>query len=283
MTAPDTIDLSLLPFYQWDSIPYNTEAEAPDAGLATDSCYRQLLVCDSSVVNNMPTRPSLFTGHSFAQRHDTLLTRTDSNAPVWIFAMLLVLVALVTLYFRQHKLRFTDLLQSLVDSRAMDRMLRNNNLTRTAQLIPTGLLMISCLMLPVALMALGKSGITGYLLLTLAVAVAYLLRNGLMHLLGTIFDNEGAVTTYITSNYLYHLTLATFSLPLLFLAIYLPNGQDVVLKVLLGLVLLELVVRLFRGLKLFLTQSTNAHVYLFYYLCIAELAPILVLVKWIIE
>ena len=281
MPTSDTIDLSLVPFYQWDSIPYSHEAEAPDMGVATDSCFRQLLMRDSVATNDTLTRTSLFTGHTLAPSHPATEPRNYQGAPIWVFVLLLTLVTLVTIYLRQHKIRYSELLHSLFDSRAMDRMLRNTNLLRPMQLVPIGILTTATLMLPVHLMALERTDIVGYLLLTVAVAAAYLLRNGLMHLLAVIFDDESAVNFYITGNYLYHLTLTTLCLPLTLLLVYLPFGSTVMLYILLGVVILEFVFRLFRGLKVFLTQSTNAHFYLFYYLCIVELAPILVLIKWI--
>lgn len=283
MTTPDTLDLDTQPFYLWDSIPYDMEANAPDPGVAVDSAYTCFLVPDHGIVIDSFVRPSIFAGHSLSVGHDSLATRPDAATPMWVFPLLLLLVTLVTLYHRLNKLRFGTLLNALVDSHAMDRMLRNNNLTRTVQLIPAGLLMVATLTLPVHQLAMAHTGFVGYLLLTLAVAGAYLLRNGLIRLLGTIFDDEGAVGLYITSNYLYHLTLATLAMPLLFPLFYLPFGRSTLYYILLALVAIGFIVRIFRGLKLFLTQSSGSHFYLFYYLCIVELAPILVLVKWIVE
>ena len=266
MFTPDTQDLcSAQPFGMW-----------------ADSCgyYFQT---DSAEVNDTVLRPSLFTGHGFAVQHDNLVARPDTAVPVWVFGLLLALVVLTTLYYRACKLRFSTLMPLLFDSRAMDRTLRNNNLNSRYQFVPMGLLMLSCLLLPVHQTALVKTGLGGYLLLVAAVAALYLLRNGLLRLLAVTFDNSSAVDAYITSNYLYHLALATLALPLLFLLTYLPGGGSTVLYLLAGVVLLELVMRLFRGLKIFLTQSSGPYVYLFYYLCIVEVTPILVLIKWIIE
>ena len=283
MTTPDTLDLGAQPFYLWDSIPYDVEANAPDPGVAVDSAYSYFLVPNHETAIDSFVRPSLFAGHSLAVGHDSLATRPDAATPMWVFPLLLLLVTLVTLYHRLNKLRFGTLLSALVDSRAMDRMLRNNNLTRTVQLIPAGLLMVATLALPVHQLAMARTGFVGYLLLTLAVTGAYLLRNGLLRLFGTIFDDEGTVGFYITSTYLYHLTLATLAMPLLFPLFYLPFGRSTLYYILLALVVIGFVVRLFRGLKLFLTQSSGSQFYLFYYLCIVELAPILVLIKLIVE
>lgn len=280
MNTPDTLSLSQTAFYQWDSIPYPIEEHTPDPGVAADSCYSIYLVRGEST--DTLARPSMFTGHGLDQIHGDMTIRTFLGLESWIFVLLVALTALLTLYYRQHKLRMTELLQSLFDSRAMDRMLRNTNLSRTIQLVPIGLLVVAVVVLPVHLVAMSHTGAMGYLLLWAIVAGAYLLRNGVIRLLGAIFEDH-TVDTYITSNYIYHLALATLVLPLAFLYCYMPFGHNVIGYGLLGLVLLEFLLRLFRGMKLFLTQSTASHFYLFYYLCIVELVPILVLIKWLIE
>ncbi|MBQ8703140.1 MAG: DUF4271 domain-containing protein [Bacteroidales bacterium] len=283
MPATDTIAISTQPFYQWDTVPYVMATPAPDAGMAVADTFSLYFLPDSTMAAEPVVRPSLFREHSLDIRHEELQPRADVAAPVWVFGVLVALLALMTLYYRTCKLRFRTLLPLLFDSRAMDRTLRNNNLNSRIRFVPMGLLMLSCLMLAVHQTALAKTGFGCYLLLVAAVSGLYLLRNGLLRLLALIFDNRTAVDTYITSNYLYHLTLASLALPLLFLLAYLPAGQPVVLTVLEGVVVLEMIMRLFRGMKLFLTQSSGPYVYLFYYLCIVELAPFLVLIKWIIE
>lgn len=275
--------LNIQPFYSWDTIPYEVQVAEPDAGVAVGDTFSLYFLCDSSAVLPPATRQSMFAGHGFPYRNETLHARTDTSAPLWIFGVLVLLVLLTTLYYRSHKLTLKNLLASLVDTRAMDRTLRESNLSSRIRYVAMGLLAVASLMLPVHMMALAKTGIGGYLLLTAGVAVAYLLRNGLMRLLAVVFDNRAAVDSYIVSNYMYHLALATVVLPLLFPLCYFPSGTEVLLYIVAGIVILEFLMRLFRGMKLFLTHSSGPYVYLFYYLCIVEIVPILVLMKWIIE
>ena len=266
MTITDTLDLdSVQPFSMW-----------------ADSCS-YLFVPDSATIGDTVVRPSLFLDHSLATQHEQLVARADMAAPVWVFGLLLLLVVLTTVYCHTCKLRVRELLLSLFDSRAMDRMLRNNNFNNRFRFIPMGLLAVACTMLPIHLLAMNGNGLGGYLLLVMAAMAFYLLRNGLARLLAVTFDNNTAVDGYITSNYLYHLTLTIVALPLLFLLVYLPGGHGTILNLMEGLVVIEYVLRLFRGLKLFLTQSSGPYVYLFYYLCIVEMAPILILIKWFVE
>ncbi|MCR5444075.1 MAG: DUF4271 domain-containing protein [Bacteroidales bacterium] len=283
MTTTDTLNLAHLPFYQWDSIPYDLEADAPNMGVAVDTAYSAYLLADSPVEHDSVVRQSMFTGHELVRDTGSLAPRFNDAAPAWVFVVLVAFVALATFYYRQRKIRFGELLQSLFDSRAMDRMLRNNNLTRSAQLAPMGILLAITLALPVHQMALAGTGFVGYLILAVALVLAYFLRNGVIRLLAAVFDNSEAAGLYIASNYLYHFTLATATLPLLLLFFYMPFGKSVVLYMVAALVIIEFLIRLFRGLKLFLTQSRNSQFYLFYYLCIVEIVPILLLIKWLIE
>ena len=193
MTTPDTLDLNTQPFYQWDGTPYVVESDDSDMGVAVGDTFSLFFVPDSCVVRDTVVRPSLFKEHTLATQHDGLVARSDTSAPVWIFGLLLVLVALLTFYYRTCKLRFKDIGTVLVDSRAMDRTLRNNNLNSRFRFLPMGLLMVACVMLPVHQMALAKTGFGGYLLLVAAVAALYLLRNGLLRLLAIIASLRGFV------------------------------------------------------------------------------------------
>lgn len=269
----DTLHLDTLPFYLWEAAS-TVDAQEGYVGVAMiDSVF------DTRPADSLRQHPSLFLQHTLAVRHDSLQARSVNTPPIWIFSFLTILTAMLCLYFRLHKLHVGTLLTSTVDSRAMDRMLRGNNMTRTSQLLPMGLLMVATLALP--LHSLTLDGIGNYLLLTVGLATAYLIRNILIRLLGIIFDNSAAVGIYITSNYIYHLVLASLLTPLLFLYYYLPGAHNTLLFILEIIVITEFVIRLFRGMKLFLTQSSESTIYLFYYLCTVEIVPILVLIKYL--
>ena len=279
MTTSDTLDLSTLPFYQWDTAAVVPVQESEE--------YAGLSMLDSIFAPRMETEvrqhPSMFRGHTLSVTHQDTVARPPQGVPAWTFVALLMLVGLVCLYYRQHKITFSNLVKAVFDDRAMDRLLRGNNLTRTVQLIPMGLLLLAVMALPVTHMPILTQlpSPLVFLLLIVASALAYLLRNVLFLLLGSVFDNNAAVNLYISNNYLFHLLLATVLLPFLFLYFYLPGGSEAVLYILLGITAIEFVLRIFRGMKLFLTQSSDARFYLFYYLCIVEMVPILLLVKFL--
>jgi len=274
MTTSDTLCTDTLPFYLWDTAATPVETEEPFAGVAMMDSIFTLRPADT-----LRQHPSMFQRHTLAVEHGYLQPRPDTGAPAWTFIVLTLLTALLCLYYRLRKLHVGDVIASTVDSRAMERIMRGHNLMHFFQLMPMGLLMLAALAVPLHDLAL--TGFLNYLLLFAALVAAYLLRNALMRLLGTIFDNSAAVSLYIKNNYLYHLVLASLLTPLLFLYFYLPGAERTMLYILGILIILEFIMRVFRGMKLFLTQSSGPTFYLFYYLCTVELVPILVLIRFL--
>ena len=270
----DTLDLTALPFWQW-GINDGPSADI-DMGIPFDSIHRPREVMDTMF------RKSLFQRHSLQVQHRETLARPDNSEPVWIFATLLILSGLICLYFHLRKINFIDLLRTLVDRRAMDRVVRDCNLNRTAIMLPMGLLLVLALCLPVHHLAMPQTGPGGYLLLSAGVGLLYILRNAILRLLGNTFESRPSVNLYITNNYFFHLVEATVITVMLLPLFYMPGAQTTMQYVVGGFVAVAFVMRLGRGIKVFLTLPNSSSFYLFYYLCIVELIPILALIKWII-
>jgi hypothetical protein len=68
--------------------------------------------------------------------------------------------------------------------------------------------------------------------------------------------------------------------PLTLMLLYVPWGNTAVLVAMGALVALTFVMRMIRGVKLFLTISSTLSFYLFYYLCTVEAIPIVILIWW---
>ena len=269
-----TLDLTATPFFQWDSL----SAEQCDTtfGIPVDSIL---------VARELPaevTRPSMFRRHTLQPSHKELVPRVDNESPLWAFALVFLMGAFTCFFCQQRKMHFGDILKAAVDRRVLDRLLRDCNLGRPMQMLPMGLMLVVVLAIPIQQMALPESGITGYLLLTLTLFTAYILRNTVLRMLGNAFEYSQGVATYIASNYLYNLIETIFLLMMLFPFLYLPGGKTPIVVCGTALLSLALVMRIVRGLKLFLTQTGGSRFYLFYYLCIVELVPILVLIRYIL-
>lgn len=276
-----TLDTTLhaIPFYQWDTTAIDTVVQVQEVnlGISLDSIFPPIDRPEPQ------QRQSLFTHHGMTVQHEQPIVRRNDAVPAWMFVVLMVLTVLLFVYYKARKISIGELLKSTIDSHAADRLVRSCNMVRVSTLIPAGLLTVAILGVAVFQAAMMHTGPGGYLLLAGGIAVAYLLRNALVRLLGNVFDSKDNVTAYITSNYLYHLVLATVVLPLLFLQVYMPWGNMAVIYVIIALTVLVFVMRLARGIKIFLTNSKGSSFYLFYYLCTVEIVPFLVLIKWLID
>lgn len=264
-----------LPFWQWDyALPvYDTT----DTGIPIDSIYLPHEVPDTVF------RESLIAPHNLPVTHNELQSRPDISTPAWIFIALLLFSALACIIFRLRNIKMGLLLKSAIDLRAMDRLVRDCNLNRTMTMLPMGLLLVAELCLPVHQLLLPQSGIAGYLMLFVGGGLFYILRNGLLRLLGSTFDNMQGISLYITSNYLYHLIEATGAIALLVLYFYLPGGREVMTWILVIYLCIGFLTRFLRSVKVFLTHVNGPSFYLFYYLCIVETIPIIVALKWFFE
>lgn len=277
MPDTDTIQQpdSLLPFYQWPAYPQHVIDSS--TGVPLDSIFRP---CNA---DTLAVRPSLFTGHTLAPQHDGLAGREQTAAPAWVFAVVVLLCALLCTYCRGRKIKFGELMKSTVDIRAAERLLRTLTQGHLSALLPVAPLLCAALAMVVWSMAMNDTGFKGYLLLSAALTAAYMLRNGLLHLLAATFDRRTAMDSYIGGNYLFHLVLTCAVTPLLFAVVYIPAAAVIAAWCTAFLAALVFVMRFIRGVQLFLIDTKNFSLFLFYYLCTIEMAPLLILLKWFIS
>lgn len=266
-------DENAQPFYLWDTPYQQPEQTEVNTGISLDSIFPMREIQPPMV------RRSLFTHTTLPVTHDDLQQRTAAAPAPWIFVALVLLIALMFLYYNRNKFHISALFMAAADHRAMDRLVRGANLNAT-RLAPMGLFVTTAIATSGYLMALAHNGIVIWLLCIVTLAAAYMLRNLVARLLGNVFDDKDAVSVCITSNYIYHLLLATALAPLLLLQAYLPWGRDIIFYIMAALTALCLIIRLIRSLQLFLTFSKSRSFYLFFYLCTVEAVPLLVLAKW---
>ena len=269
-----TLDLSALPFSEWPT----TEApsEATNTVITLDSILPPRELPDTIY------RQSIFHRHTLQVQHQELQPRPEHHTAAWVFAMLILLSALLCIYYHLRKIKIKTLLHATIDRRALDRLIRDSNLNRTSVMLPMGMFICATLAMAVHLQAMRETGVGGYLLLSAGLMAAYILRNGLLRLLGNTFENKAAVDIYISSNYIFHLTEATLVCVLLYPLAYLPGGGNAMLVTIAVVLGIGLLMRFLRGMKLFLTLSSGPSFYLFYYLCTVEIVPALVLIKLVI-
>lgn len=227
---------------------------------------------------------SLFTHHLLPVEHHHEIAIQHHGSPGWLFIFVALSIGLICLFLRNKQISLLELLHSAIDSRAMDRMLRDANLTHsTDQAIIAPLMLI-----PVSLIAYHAffphlsnpwTDILQYLLLIAICCAIYFARNGIIRFLGNAFENNESVHIYLSSNYIYHLLYGIAATAMSFFIFYTDYAGQTFLYILYGIIALLFTIRFLRGMQLILTNSKSPKFYLFYYLCIFEIVPIIVLFK----
>jgi hypothetical protein len=233
-------------------------------------------------------RKSLFSHHELTVQHNHEIDIHHEGTNGWFLGVIILSIFLLCIYLRRKQIDLLTLLQSAIDHRAMGRMLRDTNLTHAPDQAPIALLML----LPVTLVGyfflFSHPGnmwrdILQYLMVYAASIVIYFTRNGIFRFIGNAFNNGDSVHIYLSSNYIYHLLYTICATALAFFVCYTDSVGKVFFYILAGIIALLFTIRMIRGLKLILTFSKTPKVYLFYYLCILEIVPIIVITKVIIS
>ena len=255
----------------------------PDSNLLTVqvSCLYDSVFVATDHAEPVP-RKSLFTHHLLPVRHGHEISVSHAGTPGWYLGGIALSILFLCLFLRAKQLRLPDLLQSLVSERAMGRVLRETNLTRAVTQAPIALVMLfplclvanHCFMPQLHNVWLDMLTFLGIYAASLCL---YFVRNGIIRFIGNAFLNGDAVHLYLTSNYVYHLAYGVAATALAFFVCFTGNLGNVFLYILAAIVGILFVMRLIRGMQLILTYSKSPKLYLFYYLCTLEIAPVLIL------
>ncbi len=229
-------------------------------------------------------RKSLFTQHELQVQSSHEKTIMHEDAPGWLFGMIILAVFLTFNFLRIKQIRLIDVLQSAIDHRALDRLLRETNMTHPISLTPIALLML----LPVTLIGYYSFmphssrmavDILNFLIVLAGCYVIYFVRNGVIRLVGNAFGNSESIDLYLSNNYMFHLLYAVVASVMAFFVCYTGEMGKTFLYITLGVLGLLMVIRFLRGVGIILTLSKTSKFYLFYYLCILEIVPIVLIAK----
>lgn len=240
-------------------------------------------------IQEVTQRESMFVANKHSRSETTPITRSRDIADGWIFGVIVLLIVFISLYLNNQKFKLKDIFRSLFDIRALDRVFRESNIKPRSLLPMTGIYLSA-----IALTALqttrhynlfvdGMTEAILFLILLGGLIVFILIKTEFIRMFGGLFENPNATSLFVSSNYLFYFVGGLILTPLLLFVFYTPSVNGIPLKIALGTILILFFVRLFRGMQLILTNSRSSRLYLFYYLCIFEIVPILILIKVILS
>lgn len=277
----DTLEVEYIPFYQFDTIPQTTPAK--------DTAFFSIDSVLAHIEHPVPVlKKSLFKGHQLKSVGMNASPRIEQGTGSWLFCSVIVLLALISWFINSYRFRIRDIFSAAFSVRGLNFLFRENNFTRELSLLPMSLFYFGGLSFYLYFWAQWAGVRVGggqdwilFLSLLGACILFYVLRSGLIRLLGSIFENSSATSLYMANTYIYSFVSAIFVVPLTLIIFYAPRFQFF-LAILLGIIVgILFIMRLFRGMKIMLKQTKNSKLYLFYYLCILEIVPILIAVKLI--
>lgn len=272
-------------------IPY-AATDTVDDGL-TEWVEPSYVACYDSVLapyRDLPVvrRKSMFAGS--VQHRDVVAPQERPVAQQydWVFGIVILLLATISLYMNRHKFTLKELLTTLFDKRVLFRVFRDNNL-KPYSLLPIAIVYLAGIALLVvhgvtrfSAEQFMLSEMVQYLLLLAGLLLFFFIKNSLIGLLGSIFEEVSNARLYVTNTYLFYFVGGLLTVPFMLLMTYNEALSLGTMYAYVGLIAILFIVRMIRGMQLILSSSNSSKLYLFYYLCIFEIVPILVTTKVLI-
>lgn len=259
--------------------------------VATQDTSNYLLVCYDSISSQFSEvttkeRQSIF--HLIREKGEPIaIPHQTQTGNGWIFGITVILLALMSLYLNSQRFNIREILQSIINKRVQERVFRENNM-HVNTLIPMMILYFASLALT-AFYALshydtfGLKGITLYGALLGLLLIFVLLKNGIVSLMGKVFESEESVHNYIVNNMLFYFIGGLVCPPLSLFLFYSQKMNHSLMNLVFVIAGIIFIGRLLKSLYSFLYKSEVTKLYLFYYLCIFEIVPILVIIKVLIS
>jgi hypothetical protein len=232
---------------------------------------------------------SLFNGTALRVDEREPIERGNMRVDGVMLGVVILLAVLMTVYLRARRMKLLGLLTGIFSRRRMDVLVRDSGVSTDVMLLPLALLNFVVL------------GLIGYLvvmtfgempqmqwqwmnnrivqgLAMVAMSLLYgLFRMGVFKFFALLFKEKEAMSAYMTCDYLVRGVSLVVLLPLILLATY--RESAIWLVVIAIFIAMMFLIRVIRCMWVILSASGGKKLYLFYYLCIFEIVPILVAIK----
>ena len=229
--------------------------------------------------------------------HGLKLTNTNPKlrnniSPDWFFPLILVVLIVLSWIRIFYSKFFSQMIQAFFNNNLANQIVRDENIfvQRASVYLSVVFNLIGALFLYLisihynwSLGGIG-SGFSRFLFFLIVVTVAYAFKFLLLKVCGWLFEQEREMATYIFNIFLTNNILGMTLLP--FICMFAYNKALAVSGLLIipyVLIVIAFGWRIFRGLQIGLSISSFSKLYLFLYLCTLEIAPLMVLIRVIIQ
>lgn len=248
---------------------------------------------EQDLVNNVDASKytQLYKGHELKPINTSPLLRKNIS-PDWFFPLILfVLLIFAWLRIFYNKF-FSQMIQAFLNNNLANQIVRDENIfvQRASVYLSIVFNLIIALLLYLISVhfnwRLGDIG-TGFgrfVFFLILVSATYAIKFLVLKICGWLFEQEREMATYMFNIFLINNILGMALLP--FICVFAYNQKLAVSGLLIipfAFIAISFGWRIFRGIQLGLSISSFSPLYLFLYLCTLEIAPLMVLIRVIIQ
>jgi len=244
-------------------------------------------VDQSKVINYI----QLYKGHSLKPVNNEPLLRKNVT-PDWFFPLILIVLIVYTWLRIFYSKFFSQMIQAFINNNLSNQIVRDENIfvQRASVYLSIVFNLIGALLLYLVSVHFNWSlggigtGFSRFVFFVIVVSAAYALKFLVLKICGWLFEQEREMATYIFNIFLVNNILGMALLPFICLFAYNENlAFPWLLTIPLILAILAYCWRIFRGLQIGLSISPFSPLYLFLYLCALEIAPLMILLRVVIQ
>ena len=243
----------------------------------------------NDVETQLVATKSLFTPHELqVGRLDALSLNRDN--PVWIFLILVLMVAAFTWIKVFYARTMRQIMQAVASMGAANQMLREENLLlqRSSVLLTVLFNLVAAFFLYQVSNYLEWSsdylgtGFGRFLILAFLVSLVYSVKYLILRFTGHLFRTDKPLSIYIFHIFLINNALGMILMPLVIAITFIePVYAQYCFYTAAAIVGLGFVYRVLRGLWIGLSFGEFSKFYLLLYLCALEIGPLLITIKWL--
>ncbi len=239
----------------------------------------------SLVFQKEPPLPSFFTSQQLVPKSNQPLP-FKKYQPDWILGIFLFSFILLAWLNVFHYQRLKQVLAAPFSKRYMNQLMRDGNLFSERIALVLGiiyLLIVPLLVLQVFVFRLESridapfNGWKLYLIIMASISGYWLLKVVAIKILGAVFKTAQTTSSYLTNSLIISFLASLCLLPMLIFIVYLKSG--ILLYFAIALFGIFFVFRFLRGFLVGISLTRFSYLYLFVYLCILEILPLIVLTK----
>ena len=233
----------------------------------------------------------LYHGNELTPIHKGPVLRNNYTAD-WIFPILLLILAFfawVRFFYNRY---FQQLIKAFLNTNLTNQIVRDENIFFQRISIYLSIIFNLIAALFIYLLSiqyhwsLGSldTGFTRFIFFVIVVSVIYALKFLVLKICGWLFEQEKEMSMYIFNIFLINNILGIALLPFICLLAF--NGVinfSSLLFVPFTLIAAAFGWRIFRGIQIGLGSASFSPLYLFLYLCTLEIAPLMVLIRIIVQ